>query len=361
MNKEQATLIANDILKKSKTKLDKDVFNAYVRNVEYWGNRQEQDLIHAEQIAGNVEKEMKKIYKQTINNLKLQIKAIYADYLGEEEISLATMNKKLTAKQLAEFRRSLENYYEELDAIEPDSKYATKVKQLKQRVQITRLEMLKESVEAELRVLQLKEQQLTQQALEQVVEDTHNSLYESLGVGVSFDKVSPDFLRQVINTSIQGKNFKQREGVNMDNLVAKTKMILTQSFAKGEGVTKLSMLLDKQTGIGYKNAVRLVRTEVNRCCNITAYKNLKETKITTHYQYLATLDTRTSDICIEMNENIYRWEEGVVGATIPPLHPNCRSTITPYFPPDDFDVYLAPLTPQGYTKEQIQRMGIKIK
>ena len=55
------------------------------------------------------------------------------------------------------------------------------------------------------------------------------------------------------------------------------------------------------------------------------------------YQILATLDNRTSDICQEMDGQIFSLSEKEEGINYPPFHPNCRTTTIPYFEPDEID------------------------
>ena len=48
------------------------------------------------------------------------------------------------------------------------------------------------------------------------------------------------------------------------------------------------------------------------------------------FKYLAVLDSRTSEICRDMDGKIFDVKDAVQGENTPPLHPNCRSTIVPY-------------------------------
>jgi hypothetical protein len=46
---------------------------------------------------------------------------------------------------------------------------------------------------------------------------------------------------------------------------------------------------------------------------------------------VATLDSRTSEICQEMDGKTFRMSEWEVGVNAPPFHVNCRTTTIPYF------------------------------
>ena len=49
------------------------------------------------------------------------------------------------------------------------------------------------------------------------------------------------------------------------------------------------------------------------------------------YEIVATLDSRTSEICQDMDGKHFPMEDYKVGITAPPFHVYCRSTTVPYF------------------------------
>jgi len=49
------------------------------------------------------------------------------------------------------------------------------------------------------------------------------------------------------------------------------------------------------------------------------------------YEYVATLDNRTSELCTSLDGEIFKTSEAVTGLTYPPLHVSCRSTTTAHF------------------------------
>ena len=50
-----------------------------------------------------------------------------------------------------------------------------------------------------------------------------------------------------------------------------------------------------------------------------------------YFTFIATLDNRTSEICAEMDGKTFKITEAEAGLNVPPLHPNCRSTIAAAF------------------------------
>jgi hypothetical protein len=66
----------------------------------------------------------------------------------------------------------------------------------------------------------------------------------------------------------------------------------------------------------------------------------KTSEVVDRYEYLATLDNRTSEICRELDGKVFDVKEAEVGVNQPPMHPYCRSTTIPSFEDDDIGAYI---------------------
>ena len=81
-----------------------------------------------------------------------------------------------------------------------------------------------------------------------------------------------------------------------------------------------------------KQIQTVVRTTVNQVQNAASQAVYAANKdITGKYQYVATLDARTSSICQRLDGQLFRYDQGPV----PPQHFNCRSTTVPVIDDDD--------------------------
>ncbi|MHA1876734.1 MAG: phage portal protein family protein [Promethearchaeota archaeon] len=72
--------------------------------------------------------------------------------------------------------------------------------------------------------------------------------------------------------------------------------------------------------------ISIARTETVRMANL----GLRETYIKNNikrYRYLAAVDERTSDICLQLNGQVFPMDQATPGVNMPPMHPMCRSTI----------------------------------
>lgn len=87
--------------------------------------------------------------------------------------------------------------------------------------------------------------------------------------------------------------------------------------------------LQQATGQSFNNAFRLIRTEssfVDSSVRLEEFKQAKEELGYTHYIYDAFLDSRTSEICRDLDKEHIPIDEAEIGVNFPPMHPNCRST-----------------------------------
>ena len=74
-----------------------------------------------------------------------------------------------------------------------------------------------------------------------------------------------------------------------------------------------------------------MRTEITNTYNQATLQGYKESGIVKQYEYLATLDLRTSAICADLDNDVFDIDKAVVGLNYPPMHPNCRSTTVAKF------------------------------
>ena len=80
-------------------------------------------------------------------------------------------------------------------------------------------------------------------------------------------------------------------------------------------------------------AGRLVQTEqayFHARSSLDCFSELGVDKL----EFIATLDSRTSEICQSMDGVVFAAKDSEIGVNVPPLHPNCRSVTAPYFEDD---------------------------
>jgi SPP1 gp7 family putative phage head morphogenesis protein len=105
-----------------------------------------------------------------------------------------------------------------------------------------------------------------------------------------------------------------------------------------------------QTGNAWKMAKHQVRTLVRTSVNATANAASQQVyranpEVTKKYRWVATLDSRTSPICRNLDQSVYEYGKGPTPAN--PPHFNCRSTTIPIIDYEGLGLSTPPNT-QGY-------------
>ena len=95
------------------------------------------------------------------------------------------------------------------------------------------------------------------------------------------------------------------------------------------------------TSLANRQVMALVRTTINQVSTAASRATYEANRnVTSKYQYVATLDSRTSPICRELDGQEFAYGDGPT----PPQHFNCRSTIVPVV---DFEALGLPRPPEG--------------
>jgi len=90
----------------------------------------------------------------------------------------------------------------------------------------------------------------------------------------------------------------------------------------------LAKELSGRTGVAISRCKTLMRTEAAHISEQASLQSYKEADVE-QYRYLATLDNRTSEICIALDDMVFFTDAAETGINYPPMHPNCRSTTVP--------------------------------
>ena len=104
--------------------------------------------------------------------------------------------------------------------------------------------------------------------------------------------------------------------------------VLVKGIVRGDSYKTMVENLQKKTGITARKADLLVRTESNAIFNNSVKRVITDNPLVKGYRFRAVLDRRTSKICQQHDGDFIPKEDMKPGVNYPPLHPNCRSTVT---------------------------------
>lgn len=294
---------------------------AIERNGKYWDKRAIQRLTDAEKQSDEYIKRISKMYDRAQRNIQRDIDNIYANYSNAVGLDVQSLKILLT-------KSDTEKFWKKLKAQGLD-KY---VKQ-NYKARITRLERVQAQVYAKAKELYPQETELHTEHYRRVINDTYyKSIYDTqMGTGLdfAFSKIDDNMMNSLLSERWSGKNYSECIWGNTDILAENLSEIIGGAMTSGQSIAKTSRQIRERFNVAKYYADRLVRTETNHFNNeadAMAYEEMGVDK----YVFMATLDTRTSSMCQDMDGKVIPLKERQVGVNYPPLHPNCRSKTRAY-------------------------------
>ena len=311
------------------------------KNAEYWRNRfwKLEELQHKKVVK--YDKQLERAYTRTLDAIEKDLLKWYNRFAENNSITLQEARKRLNAGELREFKFTVDEYikYAKENAI--NGQWIKQLENASARVHISRLESLFIQFSNHANILY--DGQL--QGLSELLEDSYLEQYNRVayivqtGTNVAFPlaAINEGAIQTIIAKpwASDGINFSERIYRDRTQLVSILQTELIQAIQLGEGVDVTARRLKDRLGVSYRNAVRLVQTEETAILSRANGYALKELSVD-RYQYVATLDSRTSDICQTFDLQIFDINQYEAGVTAPPLHVNCRSTTAPYFEDVDY-------------------------
>lgn len=309
-----------------------------MRNRDYWKQRQIEDILASERSAVDYEDSMIDIYTVTLSEIKKAIEAFYNKYAKQRKITYAEARRRLDAAEFKDFQAILKQWYSDSKSIGSTSEYRQFLEALSKKKYITRMESLQADIRYQIEKLEAKKVSTINKLLEDnYVASYYLQFYEiarSSEISVKFDTVDAKGVERAVKTKWSQTNYSQTIWRDRDRLVKNLETLIPQSFARGLNSNELGDMLAKEMNTSKNRARALVRTEVNRICNQASLDSYKVSGIE-EYEYLATLDMRTSEICRDLDGKRFKVTQAEIGVNYPPMHVNCRSTTVPYFDDED--------------------------
>lgn len=313
-----------------------------ISSKEYWEKRSELNLIQNEKSASQYERQLKKAYEETIRSIRKEVQAFYQRHSDETGVTLTSARRRLKPDEQMDFQRQARKYLDEVERLGDKAftaEYRDYLKKLSGRAYISQMDELVTNIRHNIETLSTGYRAGLGNTLKDAYEDGYfSTMFDAqkrAGVGVSFTTPGGKQLETAIREKWLGQNYSDRIWADKKKLTDNIEQMLSQEFVRGRGPNDIARDFADRLNVSYSNAQRLIRTEINYISNKGSLQSYKDTGIVEKYRYLATLDSRTSDICRELDGKVFEIKEAKVGVNLPPLHPYCRSTTIPHFDDDD--------------------------
>ena len=321
---------------------------------DYWERRYLKDKAASvnraeDYLAG----QQRKLYSQAEQEIQEQIQKIYERFASSEEISIAeakryvkdadfrridwdamleeskNLRERMKEDLPDEVRENLEKQHQDLD--ETMKAYAV-------RGRISYLEL--RSMEIDRIMVDLYDQQ-QRNIYDFLTSEYDDGYYRGIfntqqRIGFGYDFTRPN--ERAVNTAILNRydkrNFSKSLYAHCTNFSEDLRSNLVSGMIVGENLDRMAGRIHRRMGVAYSAAKTLVRTETAYIYEKSTMEGYSECGIE-WYEFLATLDYKTSDICQEMDGKHFRVKDAVPGKNFPPMHPNCRSTTVCWFPDEE--------------------------
>ena len=240
-----------------------------MKNKEYWEERAILKDKLLEKDINKIEKKLLKLFKDTRKEVLNELKIIYAD-IEATEYEKYRIDSLVTSINMA-----LDNLY------------------------------------------QRNEEELTKAFIDLYCKFDKEA---SIDLGVSFNIINENLIREIIKTKWSGLSFSERIWEHRRRLAFTIKSELSAGLTRGDSLQDISKKISDKFNTSYSNAIRLVRTESCWVMNEATVNNYKENGIK-EYEFMAFLDKKTSPQCRELDGEVISLEDAKAGKNLPPLHP----------------------------------------
>lgn len=311
-----------------------------MKNNEYWNKRFEQleeaQINKGADYYANLEKQ----YSTAISYIIRDLAMWYTRYATENGITLTEAKKRLNNRELEEFKMSVEEYIEKGKTLNYSDEWAEKLEKASVIFHISRLEALKIQMQQQIEFLGAVQNDGITNLMKRVYTDgyyrTAFEIQKGLGVGQDFMKLDSNTVNKIITKpwATDGRNFSSRIWEDKKKLVNELNNTLAQNIARGADPQEAINAITKRMNVSKRQAGRLVMTETAFFASESSKDSMKKLGVE-KYEILATLDSHTSEICRDLDGEVYYLKDFQVGVTAPPFHPNCRTTTVPYFDEED--------------------------
>lgn len=299
-------------------------------SAEYWRERANLREAAIWKKAGVFERAVAENAARTIEQIERDIRALYSRYATVEGLSLAEAYKELNATEVKNLHARLTRLHRKSG----DAGIMREISRLSMKSRITRFEAMALSLQESASRMAGENVRIVERAIEKMYREGRYRIRfdvaKAVGRGnASLAQIDEKAVARMIKMPLAGEYFSDRIWSNKKSLTAALQRTLTQSLAGGYSVAKATDLFRLNIEASKSNALRIVRTEIAHAvetANLDEYEELGVQE----YQFIATLDDRTSEICAALDGEHFPIEAAEEGVNYPPMHPNCRSTTVPY-------------------------------
>lgn len=298
---------------------------------EYWINREKEKLkAHLGDVT-KTEKILHRNLKKASKDIEDEIYKLYSRYSKENRLSYAEANKLLTGPKYKEWRMDLKDYVDEITKTD-NKELLLELNTLSAKSSITGLEeqlyQIQKILDRDYIFKHKEVKKLLKAGVKNSFTQTAYTIENLNGFHTSFSMISQKDIEDIIKLPWSGKNYSSRLWANRTKLKDKVQEQIVQATIQGKDLRQCIKDVSETMEATREVTKRLINTEHAYACSQGDLKMYDEFGID-KYEYVATLDSKTSNICRGLDGKVYKRSEAIPGVNFPPTHPHCRSTTVP--------------------------------
>lgn len=281
--------------------------------------------------ADEVVKTINDAFYNCLKEIEKEISVLYYRYAEDNELDYDLATKLLTGDEYKSFRMGLEEYMDLIDSPEIQLELNT----LSTRSRISHLEETFFNIQKQIDKAYIYQHEAVESLMKESLQTNYHRVIFDIGVATG-ESVVKDFYKLTIGEIVReferpwsGKNFSERIWKNRAKLKDALEEEIVKMAISGADCTQAIESVAKKMDVSKKAAATLVHTEQAYFSSLGTLKAYNEMGVD-KYIYVATLDFRTSDICRDLDHEVFGIKDAQAGVNYPPMHPRCRSTTAPY-------------------------------
>lgn len=300
------------------------------RTVNYWKRRAEARLIAIER---GTEPYLRRIYQLNlgvVDSIREDIERIIGNFAKHSQLTreeaISLLGETITEME----RQRIIAMCSGIEDKATKARLMAKVNAPAYRARIDRLLAIEVSAQARMALLAPRQIDTMTTGLHkaglEMYSRTMFDLQRGTGLGFSFAGVTDKQIESVMREPWSGGHYSNRVWRNTQIVAERIRDTVEKNMITGKSWRRCLNTVEDQALIDSNYAAsRIMRTETAYVANEMEALAYEEAGLE-EYQYVATLDARTSTICQELDGKKFKLKDRETGKNYPPMHPHCRST-----------------------------------
>lgn len=308
----------------------------------YWEKREAEALKHYLQEEQEYQAQLRAIYQNMLDAAQKEIDVFYGRYADKEQITLAEAKRRVSKLDIAAYQRKAKRYVADKDF----SKQANEEMRLYNlTMKVNRLEMLKANIGLELVAGHDEQEKFMAKILRGRTEE---ELQRQAGILGKTVRNNAKLAETIPNASFHGATFSERIWGNQTALKAELSKQLQVGMIQGKNPRVLAREIQKTFGASASNAERLMRTELAR---VQTEAQRQSFLANGFEEYTFHANRGCCSACADLDVKHFKIKDMMPGKNAPPMHPNCRCSVSAYEDDAEYEAWLDFLDKGGTTEE----------